>query len=152
MPLKFSVVFPMLVSVVLRFLPAPTPTTPKYSVAGLSSTTVPVPVKLTCCGLPGALSVIDNIAVRDPGCVGLKVMLIVQLAPGATELPHVLVWAKSPGSAPVNPTLVILSVTVPGLFSVTDCAALLVPASWVANVRVLGDRAAIGVVEVAVPF
>jgi hypothetical protein len=80
------------------------------------------------------------------------VTLIVQLAPGATELPHVLVWAKSPGSAPVNPTLVILSVTVPGLFRVTDCAALLVPTSWVANLRVQGDRVASGHVEVAVPF
>jgi hypothetical protein len=52
----------------------------------------------------------------------------------------------------VNPTLVILSVTVPGLFRVTDCAALLVPTSWVVNLRVQGDRVASGHVEVAVPF
>src|SRR5215831_13124139 len=113
MPLKFSVVLPTLVSVVDRLLLLPAVTTPKAKPVGLSSTTVPVPDKFTFCGLPGALSVIDNIAVRDPSCVGLKVMLIVQLAPAATELPHVFVWAKSPGSAPVNPTLVIPSATVP---------------------------------------
>src|SRR5205807_9154982 len=104
---------PTLVSVVGRFLLWPTCTTPKLKLAGLNATTVPVPVKLTFCGLPGALSAVDNIAVRDPLWVGLKVMLIVQLAPGATELPHVVVWAKSPGSAPVNLTLVIPSVTEP---------------------------------------
>ena len=34
----------------------------------------------------------------------------------------------------------------------TDCAALLVPTVWVANARVLGDRIASGLVELAVPF
>lgn len=155
MPLKFSVVLPKLVSIVGRDLLPPTCSTPKLSVAGLSSTSVPVPVKVTFCGLPRALlSVIDNIAVRDPLWVGLKVMLIVQLAPEATELPHVSVWAKSPGSAPMNLTLVIPSVPVPKLFSVTDCAALVVPTSWVANVRVVSDRVAYGleIVELALPF
>ena len=110
--LKFSVMLPTLVSLADRFLLWPTCTTPKSKLAGLGSTTVPVPVRLTFCG-SGQSSVIDNIAVRDPSCVGSKVMLIVQLAPGATELPHVLVWAKSHGSASVNAILVIPIVTVP---------------------------------------
>ena len=102
-----------MVSVVDRFLVWPTFTTPKIKLVGLSVTTMPVPLSKTVCGLPGALSLIDNVPVRVPAFVGLKVTLIVQDAPGATELPHVLVWAKSPGSAPVNPTLMIPSVTVP---------------------------------------
>jgi hypothetical protein len=64
----------------------------KDRLVGTSFTTVPVPVTLAVCGLPGALSVTDNVAVRDPRCVGLKVTLIVQLAPATTELAQVLVW------------------------------------------------------------
>ena len=45
------------------------------------------------CGLPLALSVILNDAVRVPEAVGLKVTLKVQLAPVASEVPHVLVCA-----------------------------------------------------------
>lgn len=54
----------------------------------------------------------------------------------------------------MNPTLVILSVTEPVLFSVTDCAALLVPTSWVANDRAGGDRVVYGleIDELALPF
>ena len=52
---------------------------------------VPVPEKLTVCGLPLALSVMLTAAVRLPLAAGVKVTLIVQLAPAATELPQVLV-------------------------------------------------------------
>jgi hypothetical protein len=38
---------------------------PNLRLVGLNSTTVPVPVRLTVCGLPGALSVIDNVPVGD---------------------------------------------------------------------------------------
>ena len=52
-----------------------------------------MPVRLTVCGLPVALSV----TVIVPGCVpvavGVNVTLIVQLAPAATEVPQVLVSA-----------------------------------------------------------
>ncbi len=73
---------------------------------------------------------IDTAPVRVPRWVGLKVTLIVQLFPAATELPQVLVWAKSPGSAPVMVILVMLSVAFPVLVSVTGCAELAVPTSW----------------------
>ena len=86
---------------------------PNPRLAGLSFTTVPVPLSETVCGLPGALSVIDKVAVRGPPCVGLKVTLMVQGVPGATEPLQVLVWWKSAGSAPVKAMLVILSATVP---------------------------------------
>ncbi len=52
---------------------------------------LPVPVKDTVCGLPLASSVIVMAPVRVPVAVGVKVTLIVQLAPAATELPQMLV-------------------------------------------------------------
>ena len=42
------------------------------------------------------MSVSVSVPVRLPVVVGVKVTLIVQLEPAATELPQVLVWAKSP--------------------------------------------------------
>ena len=51
----------------------------------------PVPERLTVWGLPLALSAILSVAVRTPLAEGVKVMLIVQLAPASTELPQVLV-------------------------------------------------------------
>jgi len=56
----------------------------------------PEPERVADCGLPEALSVTFKVPVRVPDAVGVKVTLIVQLALGASELPHVLVSAKSP--------------------------------------------------------
>src|SRR6516164_6403022 len=103
MPVMLSVVLPTLVRVVGRDLIWPSGTLPKPRLVGLNSTTVPAPLRLAVCGLPGALSATESAAVRDPRWVGVNVTLIVQLAPGATELPQLFVWAKSPGSAPVKP-------------------------------------------------
>ena len=71
------------------------------------------PARGTVGGLPSALSVIDKAARRGPACVGVKVTLMLQLARGTTEPLQVLVWAKSPASAPVMGNLVIASVAVP---------------------------------------
>jgi hypothetical protein len=54
---------------------------------------VPVPVRLIVCGLPDALSVMVTVPVRVPVAVGLKVTLILQFPPAATEVPHVFVCA-----------------------------------------------------------
>ena len=51
----------------------------------------PVPERLTVWGLPLALSAMLSAAVRAPLADGVKVTLIVQLAPATTELPQVLV-------------------------------------------------------------
>jgi hypothetical protein len=59
--------------------------------------------------LPGALSVIDNVPVRVPLCVGLKITLMVQLASAARLDPQVFVWLKSP----LPTVLAILSAVVP---------------------------------------
>ncbi len=106
----------------------------------------PVPVRLTDCGLPEALSVMLRVPVRVPDAVGVNVRLMVQLAPAATELPQVLVWAKSP----LAETLVRFSEALPVLESVTDCAALVVPTGWLANVSEEAERLTTGA-EAAAP-
>jgi hypothetical protein len=84
----------------------------------------PVPLKLTVWGLPGALSEMLKVPPRVPAAVGVKVTLIVQLAPAATELPQLLLWAKSLASVPVTARLAILRVALPVLVRVTVCPLL----------------------------
>ena len=62
---------------------------------------VPVPVKLTFCGLPPPLSPILTLAVRDPLAKGVNVTVIKQLSPAGTVLPQVLLSAKSLLSVPI---------------------------------------------------
>jgi hypothetical protein len=70
----------------------PTGSVPKLRVGSRSTTgPVPVPVRLTVCGLPAALSVIVTKALSDDAKVGVKVRLMMQLPPAGTELPQVLV-------------------------------------------------------------
>lgn len=108
-----SVVLPVLVSVVVSVLDWLINTLPKSRLGGEKLTTVPAPFRVAFCGPSGALSLIDRVAVRVPICVGVKLTSIVQLAPGATEPPQLLVRAKSPESAPEIVMLVILSGIVP---------------------------------------
>jgi hypothetical protein len=93
----------------------------------LAIAVVPVPVRLTVWGLLATLSVRVTVAVRAPLAAGVKVTLIVQLVPAATELPHVLVSAKSLALAPVTARLVTLKAALPVLLKVTVCAALITP-------------------------
>src|SRR5215471_8458464 len=83
---------------------------------------VPLPVRVALCGLPAALSETDSVPPRVPVVVGVKVTLIVQLPPAATELPQLLVWPKSPLAL----MLVMLSGAPPVLLRVTGCEALVV--------------------------
>ena len=53
-------------------------------VGGIPST--PVPLRVTDCGLPDALSVIAKLALRLPSAVGVKVTLMEQEAPAANVL------------------------------------------------------------------
>jgi hypothetical protein len=90
---------------------------PKAKLVGERLTTaavlVPVPERLTVWGLPAALSVMVSEAARLPLAGGVKVTLIVQLAPAATLAPQLLVWAKSPGFVPVSARLVMLKAALP---------------------------------------
>ena len=73
----------------------PTVTLPKFPLVGENATVgvVPVPDRVTLCGLLEALSVTTTVPAFVPVAVGVKVTEIVQFAPAATEVPHVLVWA-----------------------------------------------------------
>jgi hypothetical protein len=52
---------------------------------------VPVPPRVTVCGLPAALSVMVTLAVRFPFVAGVKVTLMVQLVLAARDVPQVFV-------------------------------------------------------------
>lgn len=85
-------VVPTLVSVtVVAGLVVPTATEPKFRLVGDSFAVVPTPLSGSDCGLPAALSVMLTAALRAPVAVGLNVILIVQLAAGAREVPQVWV-------------------------------------------------------------
>ena len=89
-PLIVKVVVPTLVTVtVFAALVTPMATVPKFRLVEESLAVVPTPLSGTCCGLPEALSVTLRAAVRVPEVVGLNLMLIVQVAPAASEVPHV---------------------------------------------------------------
>ena len=88
---------------------------------------VPVPVRLTDCGLPLALSAMVIAPLRVPVAVGVKVTMIVQLPPAATELPQVLFWAKSPPFVPVTAIELIVNCAPPMLVKVTAWGLLVVP-------------------------
>ena len=79
----------------------------------------PVPLRLAVCGLPLALSVTVKVPVLVPVAAGRKVTLIVHWAPAASELLQLLVWAKSPLSAPVMAMLLIESAALPEFERVT---------------------------------
>src|SRR2546426_837470 len=107
---------------------------PKARLVGAKVTagTMPIPASAPDCGLPGASSVMVTVAVRAPVAAGVKLMLIVQLAPGATEPAPVgqvlpAAKAKSAACAPVMVMLVRFSGVPPLLVSVRFCAALVVP-------------------------
>jgi hypothetical protein len=108
------------------------PDCPAASVSDVGETSgaenaTPVPESPTVCGLSEALSVAVTEALRAPVACGVNVTLMVQLAPAATDVPQVLVWAKSLMLVPVTATLVRESAALPELVSVTVCAVLVVP-------------------------
>jgi hypothetical protein len=88
----FTATLPLLLRVIfLGRLLVPTGWLPNFKLAGVSCTYVPVPFKLTLCGLSGALSVMESAPVTEPALVGLKVTVSVQLFPGFTVDPQLLV-------------------------------------------------------------
>ena len=114
----------------------------RLEVLRLTAGPPPAPLRLTAWWPSEALSVIVSVAVRVPVAVGVKVTLIVQLAPPATELPQLLVWAKSPALVPARATLVTLKLALPVFVRVTGWAELLVPKGWLAKVKVKVESAA----------
>src|ERR1700722_4850982 len=79
---------------------------------------------------------------REPSVVGLNVTLTAQLAPAATVVPQVLVWAKSP----VTWILDICSSAVPDELSIViDCGLLTLFKTWLPNVKLVAERIPAGV-------
>ena len=126
---------PLFVRVTARApLVVPTVWLPKLTLVGLSVTagaeTTPVPLSVTVCGLPVALSVMLTLALRAPDAAGVKVTLMAQFAPAASVLGlsgQAEVVAKSAAFVPPDAMLVMVSGAVPLFVSVTVFAALVVP-------------------------
>jgi hypothetical protein len=104
---------------------------------------VPVPLKATVCGEPVALSATESVAVKLAADAGVNVTEIAQLALAASELPQVLVCAKSLGFVPAIEIPEIVSAALPVFFSVTTCAALVEPV-FAVNVNVDGESETAG--------
>ena len=99
---KFNGVLPTFVKVTsLGALVVPMSCFPKDSFVGASETTVPIPVSATACGLAGSESLITRTPLPLPTTVGVKIIEIVQLAPGPIAASQSLVWVKSPVFLPV---------------------------------------------------
>src|SRR3989454_3839805 len=153
MLVRLSVAVPPLVRVTVwaRPLVVPTRWLPKATLFAdnVTAGAMPVPVRVIVCGLPGASSTMFSMALRIPVASGVKLTLIVQLAPGATEpapLGQVLpaAKAKSAACAPVMVMLVRFSGAPPLLVSVTFCAALVVPMRCSPNALLVAECLADG--------
>src|SRR3989454_2839205 len=104
-----------------------------------------LPVRLIFCGLSAALSVMLIVPVKRPGIVGVKVTLMVQLAPAARLLPQLLVWKKF--KLATMPAMV--RVALPLFISVTAIGRLLVPTVWLpVSERLGGIRVTTGAAPV----
>lgn len=96
MLLIFSAAVPVFLNVTLcEGLVVPTVCEPKLKLVDdrLTTGAVPMPVRLTVCGLPPALWVMVIAPVRVPVAVGVNVTLMVQAPAAATDVPQVLVCA-----------------------------------------------------------
>ena len=103
---------------------------PKLTLVALRLTlgAVPVPLKLTVCGLPLALSVSVRLPERLPVAVGVNATLITQLPLAATgEVVLQVVPLAASAKSPVTAMIVKLKDAVPLLVTVTGLAALVVP-------------------------
>ena len=98
-----SEMLPLLVSVtVLAALEWPTRTVPKLNDAGEAvAVVIPLPVKLTVCGLFEAPSVNVRVPFIVPPTVGVNVTPTVQLAPAPRLEPQVLLEIAKPADAAI---------------------------------------------------
>ena len=86
----------------------------------------PVPDSGIDCGLPGALSATEILAVLLPVAAGVNFAVIVQVEPAFTDV-QLLVWENSLAFVPVIVMPVTTRVTLPVLVSTMACPALCVP-------------------------
>jgi hypothetical protein len=146
MPVRLRALLPLLVKVTVLAAPlVPIARVGKLRLLADKETAVPVPLKLTLCGLLLALSVRVSEPVRLAAAVGVKVTVMVQLAPAARLVPQVLVWAKSPLAV----MLLRLKADWPVLDKVRVFGLLVVPTSLVPKLKLEADSFATGPVPVA---
>ena len=89
---------------------------------------VPVPVSVTVCGEPVALSATESVAVKLAADAGVKVTEIVHVDDAASVLPQLFAEiAKSVGLAPPMLTLLMVREALPVLERVMFCAVAVVP-------------------------
>jgi preprotein translocase subunit SecB len=157
-PLRLNAPVPVFLSVTAWVAAdEPTAVLTKVRVAGVKLTAgtgvVPVPVRATACGDPLALSATLTEAVNKPTAAGVNLIVIVQLALTATELPQVFVCENELALAPVMlmpcPVPFRLSAAVPVFLSVTACVAGDKPTAVPANVRVAGVKLTAGALVAA---
>jgi hypothetical protein len=98
-----------------------------------AASVIPAPLRLTVCGALVVEMVTDNVPVRAPAAVGVKVTLITQFAPTAKEAVQLLVWEKSPLMLTTG-----LIAAFPVTATVTGCVELVVPTNCCPNGRLLG--------------
>jgi hypothetical protein len=109
---------------------------------------VPVPVRAAEWGEPEALSTTETAAVSTAAEAGVKVTVIVQEEPAASEAPQLLVWPKLLALVPVTEMLVTVSGAVPGLESVMSSGAAAVLTSVAGKVSGFGLSKACGAIPV----
>lgn len=86
-----------------------------------------MPESVAVCGEPAALSVTVSVALKLVTDAGVKVTVIEQIDPAASDVPQLLVSEKSLGLAPPMVMLLMVSAALPVFDSVAACEALLVP-------------------------
>ena len=79
----------------------------------------PVPVRVTFCGEPVALSVTPRVAVRAPAAAGLKATKMEQEAPEASDVPQPLRSTKEVVLAPLNAMELTVTAGAPVFLRVT---------------------------------
>jgi hypothetical protein len=94
-----------------------------------------VPESATDSGLLGALLATDNVPEADPAAVGANFTLTEHEPPAAIELPQVLVSENGPEALTEETEAAV----VPGLLTVTVCAALVEPTFSLPNDRLDGE-------------
>ncbi len=101
---------------------------------------MPVPDKLTLCGLSELLSLMTRDALSGPVLSGLNVTPILHVAVGATLEPQGAdgVRRKSRELAPAMATELIVSAELPVLVKTTVCAGLVVPLTQLPKFRAAG--------------
>ncbi len=144
---------PLLVRVVLFAADVdPLATGPKASEVGANVTPAaasPVPLNVTDCGDPGALSTTLIAALIVVAPPPVNVAEIEQLAPAASDAPQVFaVIAKLETFAPVSVTDVIVNVAFPEFVRIVLCAALVTPYATPVNVRLGGVNETFGLLVV----